>query len=208
MTSSLPRKCSTNWATQALRFILSGPHLQGHHSKIFSFLSGRRDSNPRPTAWKAVTLPTELLPHAFHSVYYKELDRRTWTSFFHPAKKSGQGRIRTFEGMSRQIYSLMRLTASLPARQLCSTKRTRFSKRIIIFTRFLWAGDRIWTDDLLITNQLLYQLSYASILTPEHNLSPSDFLKHQPQYILNIGNTGDSPGALNCRTINIEKICT
>jgi hypothetical protein len=24
--------------------------------------SGRRDSNPRPTAWKAVTLPTELLP--------------------------------------------------------------------------------------------------------------------------------------------------
>jgi hypothetical protein len=25
-------------------------------------LSGRRDSNPRPTAWKAVTLPTELLP--------------------------------------------------------------------------------------------------------------------------------------------------
>src|SRR5207249_11300192 len=24
--------------------------------------SGRRDSNPRPTAWKAVTLATELLP--------------------------------------------------------------------------------------------------------------------------------------------------
>src|SRR5437588_5777333 len=26
------------------------------------FWSGRRGSNPRPTAWKAVTLPTELLP--------------------------------------------------------------------------------------------------------------------------------------------------
>ena len=25
----------------------------------------------------------------------------------------------------------------------------------------LWAGDRTWTGDLLITNQLLYQLSYA-----------------------------------------------
>ena len=25
--------------------------------------SGRRGSNPRPTAWKAVALPTELLPH-------------------------------------------------------------------------------------------------------------------------------------------------
>ena len=26
-------------------------------------LSGRRDSNPRPLAWKANALPTELLPH-------------------------------------------------------------------------------------------------------------------------------------------------
>ncbi len=25
--------------------------------------SGKRDSNPRPTAWKAVALPTELFPH-------------------------------------------------------------------------------------------------------------------------------------------------
>src|SRR6185312_9602764 len=25
--------------------------------------SGRRGSNPRPTAWEAVALPTELLPH-------------------------------------------------------------------------------------------------------------------------------------------------
>ena len=25
-------------------------------------MSGRRDSNPRPTAWKAVALPTELRP--------------------------------------------------------------------------------------------------------------------------------------------------
>ena len=33
--------------------------------------------------------------------------------------------------------------------------------------QFKRAGDRTWTDDLLITNQLLYQLSYASILTPE-----------------------------------------
>jgi hypothetical protein len=30
-----------------------------HYHKI---KSGRRGSNPRPTAWKAVTLPTELLP--------------------------------------------------------------------------------------------------------------------------------------------------
>ena len=26
-------------------------------------VSGKRDSNPPPTAWKAVALPDELLPH-------------------------------------------------------------------------------------------------------------------------------------------------
>jgi hypothetical protein len=26
-------------------------------------VSGRRDSNPRPSAWEADALPTELLPH-------------------------------------------------------------------------------------------------------------------------------------------------
>ncbi len=41
-TSSLPRKCST-------------PELQQQES-------GRRDSNPRPSAWKANALSTELLP--------------------------------------------------------------------------------------------------------------------------------------------------
>ena len=42
VTSSLPRKCST--------------------SELHRHVSGRRDSNPRPTAWKAVALPTELRP--------------------------------------------------------------------------------------------------------------------------------------------------
>ena len=46
MTSSLPRMRST-------------PEL---HRLTFSILSGRRDSNPRPSAWKADALPTELLP--------------------------------------------------------------------------------------------------------------------------------------------------
>src|SRR5436190_10185839 len=47
VTPSLPRTCST-------------PELRG---LLFPCdWSGRRDSNPRPTAWKAVTLPTELLP--------------------------------------------------------------------------------------------------------------------------------------------------
>ena len=31
--------------------------------KKISIWSGKRDSNPPPTAWKAVALPDELLPH-------------------------------------------------------------------------------------------------------------------------------------------------
>ncbi len=45
VTSSLPRKHST-------------PEL--HRPKV---LSGRRDSNPQHSAWKAEALPIELLPH-------------------------------------------------------------------------------------------------------------------------------------------------
>ena len=46
VASSLPRKRST-------------PEL---HRLLLSKLSGRRDSNSRPSAWKADALPTELLP--------------------------------------------------------------------------------------------------------------------------------------------------
>ncbi len=52
MTSSLPRKRST-------------PELRrlGKLRPIILYnLSGRRGSNSRPTAWKAVALPAELLP--------------------------------------------------------------------------------------------------------------------------------------------------
>ena len=66
-----------------------------------SALSGRRDSNPRPTAWKAVTLPTELLPHDLSTDRHSHVGR----GGFEPPKV-----------LDRQIYSLLRLTASLPAR--------------------------------------------------------------------------------------------
>ena len=48
-TPSLPWKCST-------------PELHWHTLKGIKW-SGRRDSNPRPSAWKADALPTELRPH-------------------------------------------------------------------------------------------------------------------------------------------------
>ncbi len=35
------------------------------HQKSSFSMSGKRDSNPRPSAWEADALPTELLPHCF-----------------------------------------------------------------------------------------------------------------------------------------------
>ena len=54
LTFSLPRKRSTPELHRLLP--VKGTPQQ-------TSLSGRRGSNPRPTAWKAVALPTELLPH-------------------------------------------------------------------------------------------------------------------------------------------------
>ncbi len=71
MASSLPRKCST--------------------AELRRPMSGRRDSNPQPTAWKAATLPIELLPQF-----------------------CGEDRIRTCEGTSRWIYSPLPLTTQPP----------------------------------------------------------------------------------------------
>ena len=61
--------------------------------------SGKRDSNPRPRAWKARALPTELFPLSCH-LYV-----------------GGEGRIRTSEGISRQIYSLLPLATREPLRK-------------------------------------------------------------------------------------------
>ena len=45
------------------------------------------------------------------------------------AKAGGEGRIRTSEGLGRQIYSLLRLTASLPRRDAASTFQRRCKRR-------------------------------------------------------------------------------
>ncbi len=92
--------------------------------------SGRRGSNPRPTAWKAVALPTELLPRL---KWWRLLPNFCQTSsasslikfrtnfFVHcapPPKpgflrntSGGENRIRTCEGVHQQIYSLSSLAA-------------------------------------------------------------------------------------------------
>ena len=82
--------------------------------------SGRRGSNPRHQAWKACALPAELLPRddvpersPCRGPDGPNRDR-------HPEqpsaaiRSSGGGSIRTFEGLRRQIYSLIPLAAWVP----------------------------------------------------------------------------------------------
>ena len=65
-------------------------------------LSGRRVSNPRPSAWKADALPLSY--------------SRNPTSY---QLECGEGRIRTSEGVCRQIYSLFPLAAREPLPKNC-----------------------------------------------------------------------------------------
>ncbi len=70
----------------------------------------------------------------------------------------GEGWIRTTEGDSRQIYSLFHLAALEPPHIL----------------NCIGAGDWNRTHNLLITSQLLCQLSYASIkiVVPRGGIEP------------------------------------
>ena len=61
--------------------------------------SGRRGSNPRPSAWKANALSTELLPQNY-------------------LRFCGQRWIRTTEGVRQQIYSLPHLATLVFAQTL------------------------------------------------------------------------------------------
>ena len=92
-------------------------------------MSGRRDSNPRPSAWKANALSTELLPQIC----------------------GGQGWIRTTEGVSQQIYSLPHLATLVLAQQYfkkraedgAQTRDPQLGRLMLYqlsyFRNFLWA---------------------------------------------------------------------
>ena len=76
--------------------------------------SGRRGSNPRPSAWKANALSTELLPPSCQSCHS---DR-------------GQRWIRTTEGVSQQIYSLPHLATLVFALKQVENVELRNSSRL------------------------------------------------------------------------------
>ena len=114
-------------------------HLSVTVPKLLSIsysLSGRRDSNSRPIAWKAIALPTELLPRLKERETRFELATLTLarscsTNWATPAFASPQG----FEPWTYW------LTAN------CSTAELRRRNR---------RGGRIRTYDLLVPNQARY----------------------------------------------------
>src|ERR1700730_5264058 len=117
--------------------------------------SGRRGSNPRPTAWKAVTLPLS------YSRQFLTSESRSRI----PGKLVAREGLEPSKPLGRQIYSLLRLTASLP-RQLSVLEcvRSALTLRALLNSaapltesRRDGAGEGIRTPDLLITNQLLYR---------------------------------------------------
>ena len=77
-------------------------------SHAFEILSGRRGSNSRPIAWKAIALPTELLPLFFQPLM--ELEKSVEGEGFEPSKPK------------QRIYSPSHLTALEPL-QTCSLHR-------------------------------------------------------------------------------------
>ncbi len=81
--------------------------------------SGRRDSNPRPSAWKANALSTELLPQFQHS-HFNSVDRAflclSFGNWATSAKKCGQWRIRTSEVERQLSYSQPQLATLVTAR--------------------------------------------------------------------------------------------
>ena len=138
MTSPLPRECSTTEPLELINTsnikIIDALHCvkQRFFSNSRKFMgrewSGRQDSNLRHPPWKGGALPTELRPH------------RT-------KRNGGEGRIRTFEGSLRQIYSLMPLA-------------TRQPLLIIFYSQKNNGADyRSRTYDRRFTKPMLYQLS-------------------------------------------------
>jgi hypothetical protein len=91
-------------------------------------------------------------------------------------KDGGEGRIRTFVGYRRQIYSLLPLATRVPLRLDEALLSRSFPRS--------GADGQTRTGNLLITNQVLYQLSYigtAIYLSDRAVIRPADRLRSSLQ---------------------------
>ena len=111
-----------------------------------SLLSERRDSNPRPPAWKASALSTELLSQGF------ALLTPMWVRMDSNHRSRRQ-----------QIYSLPHLATLEHTLISKFTRESQFFNFQFSIFNSLWASSRTRTNDRWITNLVLYQLSYRGV---------------------------------------------
>ena len=118
--------------------------------------SGKRDSNPRPSAWKADALATELFP-------LKSLPCRKMVvgEGFEPSKAS-----------PTDLQSVPFDRSGTPPEETADSVPLRTGDQDR-------AGEGTRTPNRLITNEMLYQLSYASSLVGGANL-PRDPVAEGP----------------------------
>ena len=103
VASSLPRKCST--AELCGPYILIYAHTTYSHEGVMERVMG---IEPTLSAWKAEVLPLNYT-RLFFCLTSKKSSLR-----YKGRMVGGGGRIRTYEGISRQIYSLIPLAAREP----------------------------------------------------------------------------------------------
>ena len=140
MTSSLPRKRSTTELLRLFALSLFEYHAFRSGALVFRPLSalcwsGRRGSNPPPIAWKAIALPNELLPPV-----------EVWLSW---------GRV---DSNHRTLPRTDLQSVAIAAMRLPRFPTNSFGS---VGVR---ADEGTRTPDRLITNQLLYQLSYIGFV--------------------------------------------
>ncbi len=132
VTPSLPRKCSTP-EPRGRSTGGSGDPSSDPESLRWS---GKRDSNPRPSAWKADALPTELLP--LFVVEFVHLVGSTWWG-------EEDSNLRS---LRRQIYSLLPLSTRASPRPAVR----RFFTFLVDFSFFRRTFSRLppwsWRRDL------------------------------------------------------------
>ena len=80
------------------------------------------------------------------------------------SRLNGQGRIRTSEGLPQRVYSPLHLATLVPT-------------HVFNIVFYFAASERNRTPDPLITNQLLYRLSYAGIIYQKISFTPYFYYK-------------------------------
>jgi hypothetical protein len=147
-TSSLPRKCSTAELQQlgVLGLMERAPRCTKINPRLKK--SGRPGSNRLPSAWKADALPNELLPLLIFPKINKEHKPSLKLNPFPTKKMWGEkdSNLRTRKRTDLQSVAVGHLAISP--------------------TIPYWYGaeEGTRTPDQLITNQLLYQLSYFGLI--------------------------------------------